>query len=183
MLLAAIGELMHPTSCQKMIGRTAFCITLPFQIVAQAQKISSDFSAFSTKTAVVKASFCPFLHPVSVCWSTFWLFCTLHIIALALRFATFHPAFWCILHCVLVHFALRSGAKWSVFCRILPCVLVLFTPYFAANSAVWRTECIFKQRQAVIYPPLYAPCFAPNKLAQYSQKCERMEGLLEKMQP
>jgi hypothetical protein len=60
MLLALIGDLARPTSCQKMIGRTAFCITLPFQIVAQTQKISSDFSAFSTKTAVVKASFCSF---------------------------------------------------------------------------------------------------------------------------
>ena len=67
MLIAVIGDLTRPTSCQKMIGRTAFCITLPFQIVAQAQKISSDFSAFSTKTAVVKASFCPILHAILVC--------------------------------------------------------------------------------------------------------------------
>jgi len=101
----------------------------------------------------------------------------------ALRFAAFYLAFWCILHGVLVHFALRFGAKWSVFYRILPCVLVHFTPYFAANSAVWRTKCIFKQRQADIHPPLCAPCFAPNKLAQYSQKCGRAEDWLEKMQP
>jgi hypothetical protein len=66
MLLVAIGDLTRPTSCQKMIGRTAFCIILPFQIVAQAQKISSDFSAFSTKTAAVKASFCSFLHAISI---------------------------------------------------------------------------------------------------------------------
>jgi hypothetical protein len=66
MLLAAIGGLAHPIFCQKMIVRTAFCIILPFQIVAQAQKISSDFSAFSTKTAAVKALFCPFLHAILV---------------------------------------------------------------------------------------------------------------------
>lgn len=32
----------------------------------------------------------------------------------------------------------------------------------------------------VIYPPLCAPCFAPSKLAQYSQKCGRAEDWLEK---
>ena len=176
MLLAAIGEVTRPIFCQNMIVRAAFCIILPFQIVVQPQKISSDFSAFSTKTAVVKASFCPFLHAVSVCRDAFKPFFTLHILAMGLLSATFCIVFCCILHCVLVHFALRFVAKWSVFCRILPCVLVHFTPYFAANSVVWRTKCIFKQRQADIHPPLYALCFAPNKLAQYSQKCGRTEG-------
>ena len=73
------------------------------------------FSAFSTKTAAVKALFRPFLHAISVCWSTFWLFCALHIIAFALRFGAFYPAFCCILHCVLVHFALHFGAFYPAF--------------------------------------------------------------------
>jgi len=30
MFLAAIGELTRPTSYQKMMARTAFCIILPF---------------------------------------------------------------------------------------------------------------------------------------------------------
>ena len=154
MLLAASRPFTHPIFCQDMIVRAAFCITLPFQIVVQPQNLSSDFSAFSTKTAVVKASFMPlfaccfsllkhFLGSFVHCIFLQWTCCLLHF---ALRFAAFYLAFWCILHCVLVHFTLRFGAKWSVFCRILPYVLVHFTPYFAAKGVVWRTECIFKQR-------------------------------------
>ena len=94
---------------------------------------------------------------------------------MGLQFAAFCLAFWCILPCVLVHFALRFGAKRSVFWYILPCILVHFAPNYAAKGVVWRIKYIFKQRQADIHPPLYMSCFAPNKLAQYSQKCERME--------
>ena len=103
------------------------------------------FLHLAPKRQRLKHYFTPFCMLFQSVEALFRLFCTLHIIAFALRFGAFYPAFCCILHCVLVHFALRFGAKWSVFCRILPCVLVHFTPYFAANSAVWRTECIFKQ--------------------------------------
>ena len=133
------------------------------------------FLHLASKRQCLKHRFAPFCMLFQSVEALFRIFCALHIIAFALRFGAFHPAFWCILHCVLVHFALRFGAKWSVFWCFLPCVLVHFASYFAANSVVWRTKCIFKQRQADIHPPLYMSCFAPNKLAQYSQKCERME--------
>ena len=134
MFLAVIGELTRPTFCQKMIVRRAFCIILPFQIIVQPQKLSSDFSAFSTKTAVVKASFCSFLHAISVSRNAFKPFCALHILAMDLLFATFCLAFCCILPCVLVHFALRFGAFCLAFWCFLPCVLVLFTPNYAAKG-------------------------------------------------
>ena len=162
------------------------------------QKISSDFSAFSTKTAVVKALFRPFLHAISVCWSTFWLFCALHIIAFALRFGAFYPAFCCILHCVLLHFALRFGAFYLAFWCILHCVLVLNGACFGAfYPAFWSilphilpqiarcgAQNVYLNRGKRIFIRLCTcPVLYLNKLAQYSQKCERMEGLLEKMQP
>ena len=141
------------------------------------------FLHLAPKRQWLKHHFAPFRMLFQSVEALFRLFCTLHILAMDLLFAAFYPAFCYILPCVLLHFALRFGAKWSVFCRILPCVLVHFTPYFAAKGVVWRTKCIFKQRQAVVYPPLYAPCFAPNKLAQYSQNCGRAEDWLEKSQP
>ena len=141
------------------------------------------FLHLAPKRQRLKHYFTPFCMLFQSVEALFRLFCTLHIIAFVLRFGAFYPAFCCILHCVLVHFALRFGAKWSVFCRILPCVLVHFAPNYAAKGVVWRIKCIFKQRQAIIYPPLNAPCFAPNKLAQYSQKCERAEDWLEILQP
>ena len=145
-------------------------------LVPKRQRLKHYFAPFCMLFQSVEALFGSFVHCILL-----HLPCVL--LHFTLRFGAFYPAFCCILHCVLVHFALRFGAKWSVFWCILPCVLVYFAPYFAAKSAVWRTECIFKQRQADIHPPLYAPCFDLNKLAQYSQKCERAEDWMEKMQP
>ena len=96
-------------------------------------------------------------------------------------FGAFCPAFWCISHCVLVHFALRFGAFCIAFWCFLPCVLVLFTPNYAAKGTRWCVSCIFKQSPMVIYPPLCAPCFAPSKLAQYSQKCGWNGGMARKI--
>ena len=86
--------------------------------------MSSTFSAFSTKTAVVKASFCPFLHVISVPRKGFKPFFTLHILATGLLFAAIYPAFWCFLPCILVHFALRFGAFYPAFWCILPQIML-----------------------------------------------------------
>ena len=145
--------------------------------------MSSSFSAFSTKTAVVKASFCPFLHVISVPRKGFKPFFTLHILATGLLFAAIYPAFWCFLPCILVLFTLRFGAFCIVFWCFLPCVLVHFAPNYAAKGVLCCLGRIFKQCSMVIYPPLCAPCFAPNKLVQYSQKCGRRAELPQKSQP
>ena len=158
-----------------------FASLYPSRLLSNRRIYRPIFLYLAPKRQWLKHHFAPFCTLFQSVEALFRLFYDLHIIAFALRFGAFYPAFCCILPCVLVHFALRFGAKWSVFWCILPCVLVLFTPYFAAKGVVWRTKCIFKQRQADVHPPLYAPCFAPNKLAQYSQNCGRAEDWLEKL--
>ena len=115
-----------------------------------------------------------YLSPFSHCIFLQWTCCLLHF---ALRFAAFYLAFWCFLHCVLVHFTLRFGAFCIAFWCILPCVLVQFAPNYAVKGVLCCVGRIFKQCSMVIYPPLCAPCFAPNKLVQYSQKCGRTAEL------
>jgi len=123
-----------------------FASLYPSRLSPKRKKYRPIFLHLAPKRQWLKHRFAPFCMLFQSVEALFRLFCTLHIIAFALRFGAFYPAFCCILPCVLVHFALHFGAKWSVFCRILPCILVHFTPYFATKGVVWRTKCMFKQR-------------------------------------
>jgi len=94
----------------------------------------------------------------------------------ALRFGAFYLAFWCILHRVLVHFASRFGA----FCIAFWCVL----PQIMLQKALKGAQIVCLNNVQWLFVHLYAhPVLYPNKLAQYSQKIERAEDWLEKMQP
>ena len=158
-----------------------FASLYPSRLLSNRKKYRPIFLHLAPKRQWLRHHFAPFCMLFQSVEGEFKPFFALHIIAFALRFATFHPAFCCILHCVLVHFALRFGAKWSAFCCILPCVLVHFAPYFAANSVVWRTKCIFKQRQADIHPPLYMPCFVPKQVGAILAKMWASRGLAGKI--
>jgi len=92
------------------------------------------FLHLAPKRQWLKHHFAPFCMLFQSVEALFRLFCTLHIIAFALRFGAFCIAFWCILPCVLVHFALRFGAFCIAFWCVLPCVLVRFAPNYAAKG-------------------------------------------------
>ena len=98
--------------------------------------MSSNFSAFSTKTAVVKASFCPFLHVISVPRKGFKPFFTLHILATGLLFAAIYPAFWCFLPQIMLQKAL-DGVQ-NVYLNNLQWLFIHLCAHLVLPQVSWR---------------------------------------------
>ena len=98
--------------------------------------MSSTFSAFSTKTAVVKASFCPFLHVISVPRKGFKPFFTLHILATGLLFAAIYPAFWCFLPQIMLQKAL-DGVQ-NVYLNNLQWLFIHLCAHLVLPQVSWR---------------------------------------------
>ena len=136
MLLVAHSSLYAPHFLSKYDGPKGVLHHFTLLDCHSHAKMSSIFSAFSTKTAVVKALFCPFLHVISVSRNAFKPFCTLHILATGLLFAAFYLAFLCILPCILLHFALRFGAFCAVICPILHHDMTQIIVSFQKNNGV-----------------------------------------------